>query len=1158
MEIFGFKSFKHKTVLEFVPHEIVGIVGPNGCGKSNVLDALLWVMGENSPKQLRGESLSDIIFGGTLREPQGNLAEVALTLDKGEGMFPENYKKFSEVTIRRRIFRDGRNECFFNQTKCLLKDIREFFMNTGVGCKGFSIIEQEAIEKLIAAKPLQRRFIIEEVAGITKFKSRKSEAKRKLETAYENLKRLDDILKSQESQLNKLSDQAKKATKYKKLKRNIDVKNMEIARKDKEGLFCKYQGLNKEQKILRKKQGGFREQIYNVENQIAAENKKLEDIEREIKKMGLNLKALGQDLENVKQQETEFKLEESHFLQIMRSLKEIEAQKNSLQAQEKNIRTEISQLQDPFQKNLNCQKEEQKARTYLEEIKQRKSDISSDVNALQLQIQFIEKEKEKQELERVNIQNQIQKNINRKNKLKALLEKQRQMSLKFSEDAQSLLTNEKVLELKKVVLDKKIQRFNQEIFVLQHKIHTIKDFMSFFKNSNPGSVILKKRNPKAFQSLLENLKVDSDYKTVLHLALGHKLNALVSKDDVYIENAVEYLKNNSKGKSCFLSSLPGVSSALELKPEIKEKIKTYPAVIGFLSDKVKWNVHSKVFRPFLEQTVIVSHLKAAFELKKQFPAFHFITPEGDMITRDSFVYAGSKDQEINFLQPPDQIDKFIKELSSKKLELKVKTMEMASCVKQLTGIKKQILKFQSKNIKNFKTEIPLQKDIEQMTQELIKFSENRKRNDQKIKTLEKEKQNLLQHSEAYIQELQDLDQKISHKEIHLQNLQNKIEWDKRLIENRNRQQNLNQKIRLLFNLAHESKIFEKDSDKSPGIEKKESLFFEKGAEENMENQFSDKKKIMERTYQQKKNLSRRIKELEESKTEQNNLYKRQKTDIEGKEKSLLQLRFSVNNLQAELGKKDLEKNYVREKFLENHKFAIEDYTPEISGENVTLDQLKQLKEGYEKQLDSIKEINFLALEEYEKLSKENFSFNSQREDLVNSKKALLKLISHIDNICETRFTSILEEINKRFSRIFPIVFPGDEARAELVLHKEPESEDYGVDIMIHPPGKNPQSVTLLSRGEKALTSVCLIYSLFLVKPSPFCVIDEADAPLDDANIFRFLSILEEMAKKSQLIVITHNKHTMQICKKLYGVTLQGPGLSQVVSVDRGASSLSPL
>ena len=302
-------------------------------------------------------------------------------------------------------------------------------------------------------------------------------------------------------------------------------------------------------------------------------------------------------------------------------------------------------------------------------------------------------------------------------------------------------------------------------------------------------------------------------------------------------------------------------------------------------------------------------------------------------------------------------------------------------------------------------------------------------------------------------------------------------------------------------------------------------------------------------YKQRENLDTQIASFQKELESKNQIKEEQEKNIQALEKNLFQIKLDINNLQSEWEKKELEKSHLENRFLESYQLQIEDFPPPSPSEEAPLEKLKEEIDHYKKQLDQIKEINFLALEEYEKLSKENFFLNTQKEDLVNSKKELIKVISHIDKLCETRFKDMLEEINKRFSKVFPIVFQGENAKAQLILHEEPESREPGVDILIHPPGKKPQSVASLSRGEKALTSVCLIYSLFLVRPSPFCIIDEADAPLDDANILRFLSIVKEMSQNSQVIAITHNKYTMQSCKKLYGVTLERPGISQIVSVD---------
>ena len=299
-----------------------------------------------------------------------------------------------------------------------------------------------------------------------------------------------------------------------------------------------------------------------------------------------------------------------------------------------------------------------------------------------------------------------------------------------------------------------------------------------------------------------------------------------------------------------------------------------------------------------------------------------------------------------------------------------------------------------------------------------------------------------------------------------------------------------------------------------------------------------------------------VKELEKNLEQHAHLQSEREKIISEFEKELMQTKMDINNLRLSVDKKEFEKEHLRSRFRDIYKLRIENFvSSESSSEETDLETLQKEKDYYQKKLDSMEGVNFLALEEYETLSKDNLFLNSQKEDLVKSRREILKVIAHIDRLCEARFKNMLEEINKRFSKVFPIIFHGDSAKAELVLYEEAEGQEPGVDILIHPPGKRPQSVTLLSRGEKALTSICLIYSLFLVKPSPFCIIDEADAPLDDANIFRFISVLKEMSRKSQIITITHNKYTMRACKKLYGVTMERPGISQIVSVDMDSKNL---
>ena len=1129
LEMFGFKSFKNKTVLEFEDRDITGIVGPNGCGKSNVVDALLWVMGENSPKHLRGGSLSDVIFGGTSKELPGNLSEVSLTLGLGDSGFPERYKNFSELMITRRVYRDEKNEYFINQQACLLRDIRELFMNTGAGCRGFSIIEQSAIEKLITAKPEDRRFIIEEVAGITKFKSRKTESMRKLDLVNQNLKRLDDILKIQESQLSQLNSQAKRAEKYRKLKQEIENRQKLLDKGEQEEIFCNYQRLIREQDSLK--------------TQIDEKRTNIQQAKTQIEQTQNSISAFSQKVTEAQAQSAELqnKMKTLERIEGLKTtlLEDIKSKKQTLKKEEEQTKKELAQIQIFFKGQADIKEltaGTQQVRTFLEDTKQSKHSAEVSIGILHRQIQFVQTELNNLSEEKQNTQEKIGNKINEKNKANSLIKKYKQNRSALNKDMEVICKNNGDFSQAKEKIEKEIQQAHQTVTMLFYKIEEMNKLISKFETTNEVAQDLLKNQPEEFQSLFKNLTVDPDYAIALDAVLGHHIQALVSKDNAFIERAVQQLKDKSKGKASFLSTLP----VLAVSDSTKKEIKNYPSFICFLDEKIKWNLYIEPLKPLLEQTVVVSNLSSAFELKKEFPAFQFITKEGDLITRDSIVYAGSCDKETSLFQIRAQIDKYSKELSAKETELKVKKMDLESCLKKLTQAQEQKQKGEKSLAKISEQLVLLDNEIEYIDKDMLRLSDMREANNKRAKDFEREHKNLAQHEDAYNKEIKKLEEIISFKEASLKKLEENIEQytnknvrktklEASLLENSRVQQNLNQELSRLLKLINPSGYSE----------------FKKADEFNLT-------KTLDRIQQEKQNLKDR---LISSQTELGEFIQKKQSEeqkMKGLEQQVFQLKLDINNLESDGDKKELEKNYLKNQFLEKYQLQIEKF--ESSPQDIPLGKLKEEIEQYNKQLDRIKEVNFLALEEYEKLSKDNLFLCEQREDMVHSKKEIMKVISHIDKLCKTRFEDMLEEINKRFSKVFPVIFQGENAKAQLILLEDPGTTEPGVDILIQPPGKRPQSVSLLSKGEKALTSICLIYSLFLVKPSPFCIIDEADAPLDDANILRFLSVLKEMSKKSQIIAITHNKYTMQACRKLYGVTMERPGISQVVSVDRKKSS----
>lgn len=1112
IEIFGFKSFKNKTILEFDDKEITGVVGPNGCGKSNVVEALLWVMGESSPANLRGESLSDVIFNGTQKEPAAQLATVHLTLNKGTAGFPEEYKDFSELMITRRAYRDGKNEYLINNQTCLLKDIREFFMNTGAGCKGFSIIEQGSIEKLIVAKPKDRRFFIEDLAGIAKFKNRKQESMRKLDLVNQNLKRVNDVLSMQDSQLQKLTKQARQAKQYRELKKDIEIKNKQIEEQNQQDIFKSYQELQTKKLELNKNKNQY-EQAH-----ITLKKDKL--------KISQNLQDVEQKLENLNKQTVRKSIEFKTFSKI----ESIKDKKKVLNKQESYIKKNLIATQVVIKNKFGYQELEQeikKINQQIDTVKTNKKDIEFNNILSTKQIQFIEKEITYLVKENQDLKTKIQKTIQSKNDNLFILEKQKQLHLKFDKELAHIFQNEKTIENKQFSLKKITEQLAQDLQILDCKTQEMKKLIVRFEKLNKGAQDLLQWHPENFQSLFKNLQVDEDYAEALASVLGHHIQAIIPKENTFISQAIERLKSKSLGRTSFISSLPCESIAKDTKHIMQQD----PAFICFLDEKVRWNIHTEAFQSFLSHTVVVSNLDSAFALKKRFPTCQFVTKEGDFITKESLIYAGSNDKETSLFQIRDHINSYSKEHQSKSIELKIKKLELESCTKKYNQIKKQKADVHKQNLDNSQNTSVIKQNVLSAEKDIINDLEFSKKNQNKLDKYNQEKQELLKNEDSYKQEVHSFEKIISIKNKCKEELLNQLKYEQELVENKKEQKNLDQEILLFFDLLNQtSSITQKIKEQ---LSHKENL--------SMEGEFE----LLDKQIQI---LKSQLTNLETELDQKTRLKASLKDQQELVEKDYFQSHSSIKNLELSIDKVEFEKNHLQQDFLKKYQVQVDNFVCTDSQNTYSLTSLNKQKDSLQKQLARIQEVNFLALNEYENLSKEHTFLSSQKEDLVKSKTEIIKVISHIDKLCNTRFNDMLQEINKRFSKVFSIIFQGQDSKAELTLCQE-DTEEPGVNILIHPPGKQAQNVNLLSKGEKALTAICLIYSLFLIQPSPFCIIDEADAPLDDANIFRFISVFKEMAQKSQIIVITHNKYTMQACNKLYGVTMNSPGISQMVSVN---------
>lgn len=1179
LEIFGFKSFKNKTVLEF-NRSVIGIAGPNGCGKSNIVDALMWVMGETSPKSLRGSNFSDVIFNGTSHHPPSAFAEVSLLLEKGDQGFPERYNDFSELMITRRLERGGESEYFINRSPCRLKDIKEIFMDTGAGCRGFSIVEQEAVEKLITAKPRERRLIIEEVAGITKFRSRKEESLRKLDQVSRNLERLNDILKTQAGQLKHLSRQMKTAEKYRNLKKEIKDKEVELSFRTLKDMEEREHAAEKKLSACRKAQEELEVKKEEGKSQLSLMERELKDLETLLEKekkyiSELDFKIVEREKEGEKREAAAKIYQESlqnhnsskeslgrDILESNKRIKDIERKLKELKTKKRKEAAELAAIQDSF-KELehlpDLMKRKEELGQEVQQHNREKNEWAVKTGILESRKGFLKREREKLFLGRQDVEGKMRKALEEKSERASWLEKHAQIQEGLVKDKESLLKNIQTYEEREKAFSKEVADLRQDHSLMSYKIEESRQLVNHFESPNEGTLSLLQWKPEEFQPLIKNITVEDGFETAVQVALDNHLYALLTEGKESLQTGLDYLKRNKKGKATFLCSpeTPEKDRASE-----REKLQSFPAFICFLDEKISFSLEAEALYRLARRTAVVSNFYSALELKIQFPDFQFVTREGDFISRDHLIYGGSYENKTNIFKIKNKIQNLSEELTSKETLLTLRESELEQTTQALARLHPQMEDLLKKEKEVLNSIQSYEREEELMEKEFLRLEKEKGLFEKNQLSLEEEERQFGEEISLVERERREVEEVIQTKNNILSSLNERLENLKKL-QVRKSQKGMDlfttekdmemnrQEIELVRDFLRQS------SGKKAGFLKTEESLKESIEREKRELEEINRECALyqEEKGQREKELAGREGKFEEKKADWLKCQQRV-NEIEGEKEKRKQENYEVL---LEKERELIKRQSLKEKLLKDYQLNFEKEVFVSKYESLSSADLEKDISSLKEKLDKIGGVNLIALKEYEALLKENLFLSEQREDLLNSKKELLKIISHVDKLCHKRFTDRLEEINFRFARVFPIVFQGEKGEARLVLHKEDGGEgEEGVDIMVRPPGKKLQNVSLLSRGEKALTAICLIYSLFLVKPSPFCVLDEIDAPLDDANNFRFLSVLRQMSLRSRVITITHNKRTMEACGCLYGVTMKEPGVSQIVSVDLGKpQTLSP-
>lgn len=1207
LELIGFKSFKDRTVIHF-DAGITGIVGPNGCGKSNIVDALVWVMGEMSAKDLRGSQMIDVIFAGAEGYAPMGLCEVSLTLENDGGPFPAKFLKHTEIMVTRRLHRSGEGEYFVNKEPARLKDVQEIFMDTGAGAKGFSIIQQGMIGKIITAKPEDRKHLIEEAAGITKFKARKKESQRKLQATDQNLIRLQDIIGELKRQIDSLHRQAQRAERYRNLKNQIEDLDLWIsasqyldlrkAADQAQTIFNEAQGLEVEGESSL---AGLQADLETLRLQILEKEKLVEVIQTQFYDRQSLTKSKEMEI-----QELKFEIEQARRNEQMTGniLQEQQARQELLTRDQSQLQELVAELKEEFEtlqaqfveKNENFQAIQSRISVVDEELTSKRRDLfavgqsqaslEARTQSLSSQVEDLQERESNEQLVLNELREKKVEFEERREKISAESDREKQFQIDFAGQLEIFEAEKK--KLTESAAEKKIEvdAFKDELNHVTSRLYGLENLHSNFEGFEEGvkQVMLWQKvkssaslelsasegaaigaMPQYFQPVAEVVEVPSEFEMAMEAALGTRLQMLLATDNDQALQAVDYLKDSKLGRSSFMASThqgslsdaqkSQQSSQDSIQNTIQNTIQKESGVRVLLKDVVKAHDQFKSSVSFLlDNVAVVDSIRTALGLRARYEGWTFVTVDGDTLTADGILTGGSLESaDSGVLKRRREI----KELSEKKQEWAGKLVLAQAALKKIEGLLQAVVidteGAQKRRADQVVKMAELRKDLERVEHEVANASQACERQERELRKLNDQTQSSQNRLEELNQHLEEGRLKKFELETEVQEfttemqarregfealqslvteLQVKSAAKSQQYQGSNRQlemvtKQVNDLVGQLSRMNEESEMYSSQMTENQILLEERKIEFERLIHEVEELKLS-----MSQAKDGYEQMSTRARKLEDG------------TMVAQKAKNERQSK--MNDAQLKLAQAHMKGQYlvdqVREKYMLLLPDVADKYENRVGDLSTAESDLKDLRE----KLGRIGEVNLSAIEEYDETSKRYEFLTKQHLDLTEAKEQLRRVIDRINRICSKRFKETYDQVNDRFMRVFPVLFGGGEAKLEL--HEDAERGEMGIEIIARPPGKKMQNVTLMSGGEKALTAVALVFSIFLVKPSPYCLLDEVDAPLDDANVFRFNDLVREMAKRSQIIVVTHNKHTMDVAGKLYGVTMQERGVSKMVSV----------
>ena len=1173
IEVQGFKSFANKITFEF-HNGITGIVGPNGSGKSNVGDAVRWVLGEQSAKQLRGGNMQDVIFSGTeTRKPLG-FAYVAITLDNSDHKLPIDYQ---EVTIARRLYRSGESEYLLNGTSCRLKDVNELFYDTGIGKEGYSIIGQGQIDKILSGKPEERRELFDEAAGIVKFKRRKNAAIKKLEEEQQNLTRVNDILSELTRQLAPLEKQAETAKVYLKKKealKQLDIQmflvemarireqlkaveeKYEIAQSDLEET-CKsfdvtkteYENLEKELEILEEEIQKSREQStqktlekQTLENQIHLLQEQIHSAKQNETQYQERALALEGDIEKRKKEEQSY-LEEKSQLEE----KSAEFSKMQSQAQEafKGIAIEIHNLEEAIEADKNeiieilnqrasIKGKLQRYDTMMEQISIRKVALNQKNLTLRSEAAQLEASEEQYKAQKQEIEETIEKLIRQGNRCEDQIKK---YQAEISRATQQL-ENEKTA-------------YHREASRLE-SLKNITERYDGYGNSI-RRVMEQKKNVSGIKGVVADLlKVDKNYETAIETALGGSIQNIVTDNENTAKEMIEFLKKNKYGRATFLP----LTSMKNKKTFNNPAALKEPGVIGVASDLVQVEAEYEGLANYLlGRTLVIDHIDHGIAIAKKYQyTIRMVTIEGESLNPGGSLTGGAFKNNSNLLGRRREIDELHGNVDKLKLNIEKLQGALEEYRNKRNHFRDEAAHTQESLQEQYIQENTVQMNLNSMSDKRAEIKlgyENLKREsaelEKQTKEIEENSQSIQLEMEASASQETALEKSINEKQEELEN-KKKQETDISKELEKNQLEGAGITSRKGFIQENLRRIKEELESLT---NQKEALFtgMEDGKEEALKKE-AEIVKIRQEIELAAKEEEHDKEKLQEALLKKEKLTQEHKTFFSKRDELSARMNLLDKESYRLLGQKEkLEENqetqvnYMWEEYEITYSQALIDMPDELQERA----EIKSAISNMRSEIRQLGNVNVNAIEEYKELSERHTFMKTQHDDLVQAEETLQGIINELDTGMRRQFEEKFGQIRIEFDKAFKELFGG--GKGTLELDEEEDILEAGIRIISQPPGKKLQNMMQLSGGEKALTAIALLFAIQNLKPSPFCLLDEIEAALDDSNVTRYAKYLHKLTKNTQFIIITHRRGTMTAADRLYGITMQEKGVSTLVSVD---------